>query len=58
MRSPAIPAGFGKYSTQTFQSPAGDFQVHFYKHPVTGEVFYGADYKAKFNKVSEVQRQP
>jgi hypothetical protein len=45
----AIPDGFAKYSTETFQSPAGDFQVHFYQNPATGEIFYGLDYKAVFN---------
>lgn len=47
-----IPKGFSKYSTGTFQSPAGNFQIHFYKNPKTGEVFYGKDYKAKFNSKS------
>ena len=47
--NPAIPQGFGKYTTQTFRSPAGPFQVHFYMNPTTGEVFYGLDYKAVFN---------
>jgi YD repeat-containing protein len=55
LSNPAIPEGFGKYTTQTFQSPSGDFQAHFYKNPSTGEVFYGLDYKAVFNKMSGVQ---
>ncbi len=54
--NPAIPSGFGKYTTGTFQSPAGDFQMHFYKNPTTGEAFYGLDYKAIFNSMSGVQR--
>lgn len=29
-------ADWGKYTTQTFQSPSGPFQVHFYYNPVTG----------------------
>jgi len=41
--------GFAKYSTDTFQSPFGDFQVHFYQNPSTGEIYYGMDYKAVFN---------
>ena len=45
----AIPGGFGKYTTSTYQSPAGNFQVHFYKNPATGQVYYGLDYKAIFN---------
>gem|GEM_PF-2678878 len=49
LSNPAIPKGFGKYTTETFQSPAGDFQMHFYMNPKTGEPFYGLDYKAIFN---------
>jgi RHS repeat-associated protein len=48
--NPAIPTGFGKYATQTFASPSGPFQVHFYMNPPTGTVFYGLDYKAVFNQ--------
>jgi hypothetical protein len=58
LKNPAIPPGFGKYSTETFQSPSGDFQVYFYKNPTTGEVFYGLDYKAVFNNMSGVPRKP
>jgi RHS repeat-associated protein len=47
--NPNIPAGFSKFTTQTFQSPAGNFQAHFYMNPATGEAFYGLDYKAIFN---------
>jgi hypothetical protein len=39
-----------KYSTQTFQSPAGPFQVHFYRNAVTGAVNYEYDYKVVFNR--------
>lgn len=53
-----IPAGFGKYTTGTFQSPAGNFQIHFYKNPTTGEVLYGMDYKAVFNSMSGVPKKP
>ncbi|KVL25429.1 filamentous hemagglutinin [Burkholderia territorii] len=53
-----IPAGFGKYTTQTYQSPAGPFQVHFYMNPTTGDVYYGADYKAIFNNMSGVPKKP
>jgi hypothetical protein len=50
--NPEIPAGFAKYATDVFQSPVGNFTVHFYKKPATGEVFYGLDYKVVFNKFS------
>lgn len=46
--NPAIPDGFSKFSTDTFASPSGPFQVHFYMNPTTGEVFYGLDYKSVF----------
>ena len=58
LNNPAIPPGFGKYATDTFQSPAGNFTIHFYKNPTTGEVFYGLDYKVIFNKVSEIPKKP
>ncbi|HYJ83641.1 MAG TPA: RHS repeat-associated core domain-containing protein, partial [Allosphingosinicella sp.] len=32
INNPNIPAGLSKYSTPTYQSPSGDFQVHFYKN--------------------------
>lgn len=47
--NPNVPSGFSKFSTQTYQSPSGDFQAHFYRDLVTGEPFYGLDYKAVFN---------
>jgi hypothetical protein len=49
LANPAIPSGFGKYSTQTFGSPSGPFQVHFYMNPKSGAVYYGLDYKSVFN---------
>lgn len=52
LNNPAIPKGFNKYSTETFQSPSGNFQTHFYRNPQTGEVLYGLDYKAVFNAAS------
>ena len=52
LSNPAIPSGFGKYATDVFRSPAGDFTMHFYKNPTTGEAFYGLDYKAIFNSMS------
>jgi hypothetical protein len=42
-------ADWGKYTTQTFQSPSGPFQVHFYYNSVTRVVNYGVDYKVVFN---------
>ncbi|WP_197419255.1 hypothetical protein [Burkholderia sp. BDU5] len=58
LANPNVPAGFGKYTTQTYQSPAGSFQMHFYMNPTTGEVFYGLDYKAIFNNMSGVPKKP
>ena len=31
------------------RAPSRDFQVHFYRNPTTGEVYYGLDCKVKFN---------
>lgn len=56
--NPAIPQGLGKYSTQTFQSEGGNFQMHYYKNPTTGEVYYHLDYKAVYNSMSGVQKKP
>jgi RHS repeat-associated protein len=42
-------ADWGKYTTDTFNSPAGAFQVHFYRNRATGQVNYNVDYKVKFN---------
>jgi len=47
--NPAIPTGFGKFTTQTFQSPSGPFQVHYYMNPTTGAIHYLLDYKVVFN---------
>jgi len=58
LSNPAIPAGYGKYTTGTYQSPYGDFQVHFYMNPETQEVFYGLDYKSVFNDMSGVPKKP
>lgn len=43
-------ADWGKYSTRTYQSPSGDFQVHFYRNRATGNVNYNSDYKSVFNE--------
>src|SRR5579863_1583035 len=37
----------GHPPTQTFNSPSGPFQVHFYMNP-TMQIFYGLDYKTMF----------
>lgn len=41
---------WGKYATRTSHSPSGDFQVHFYYNPTTGEVNYNIDYRVVFNR--------
>ncbi|MEV8376574.1 DUF6531 domain-containing protein [Kribbella sp. NPDC056861] len=40
---------WAKYSTKTYRSSQGPFQVHFYYNPVTGRVHYDTDYKVIFN---------
>ncbi len=52
----AVPTEYGKSTTQTFQSPYGDFQVHFYRNPATGDVYYDLDYKTVFNDRSRRKR--
>ncbi|WP_316520897.1 polymorphic toxin-type HINT domain-containing protein [Kitasatospora brasiliensis] len=41
---------WGKWSTGTHQSPYGDYQVHFYRNSVTGEIMYDYDYKVVLNR--------
>lgn len=41
-------ADWAKYTTRSFQSPSGPFQVHFYRNSVTGAVEYTYDYKSVF----------
>jgi RHS repeat-associated protein len=41
---------WAKYTSRTVRSPSGDFQIHFYKNRITGEVNYNIDYKIKFNR--------
>ena len=48
--NPAIPNGFAKFATDTYQSPSGPFQTHFYANPQMNEIFYGLDYKSIFNR--------
>ncbi len=40
---------WAKYYTQTFRSPSGPFQVHFYHNPITRSVNYNVDFKVVFN---------
>lgn len=40
---------WGKYTTRTYQSPSGDFQVHYYMNRTNGAVNYGSDFKVVFN---------
>ncbi|TCC48812.1 RHS repeat protein [Kribbella capetownensis] len=44
-------ADWGKYTSRTYQSLSGNFQVHFYMNRRTGAVDYGYDYKVIFNGV-------
>jgi hypothetical protein len=44
-------ADWGKYATQTFQSPSGPFQAHFYRNGVTGAANYSIDYKVLFGSL-------
>ncbi|MGW0916783.1 polymorphic toxin-type HINT domain-containing protein [Streptomyces sp. NPDC002784] len=41
---------WGKYSTETHQSPYGDYQVHYYMNRVSREVMYDYDYKVVMNR--------
>ncbi|MGW5256488.1 RHS repeat domain-containing protein [Streptomyces sp. NPDC004012] len=43
-------AQWGKYSTPTYQSPYGPYQVHFYHNSTSGEVMYDFDYKVVMNR--------
>jgi hypothetical protein len=49
LKNSNIPAGYGKYESPTFQSPSGNFKLHYYYNPVTKDVFYDLDYKVVFN---------
>lgn len=41
-------ADWAKYTTQSFDSPSGTFQVHLYRNTVSGATNYTLDYKVKF----------
>jgi hypothetical protein len=43
-------AQWGKYSTPTYQSPYGPFQVHYYYNSTSGDVMYDFDYKVVMNR--------
>jgi YD repeat-containing protein len=51
LRNAEIPAGMDKFSTSTYQSPSGNFQIHFYMNSTSGATFYGLDFKAVFSGV-------
>ena len=40
---------WGKYETQSFKSPAGEFKMHFYHNPKLNKTYYDMDYKAVYN---------
>lgn len=42
-------ADWGKYETTPIHTDAGLARMHFYQNPVTGDVYYGRDYKAIFD---------
>lgn len=46
---PGNLSDWGKYATESTPSPSGNFQMHFYRNHVTGDVYYGRDYKAIFD---------
>lgn len=48
-RSGGDISDWGKYATKSIPSPSGSFQMHFYRNSMTGEVYYGRDYKAVFD---------
>lgn len=41
-------ADWAKMTTQTFNSPSGPFQVHFYQNLNTGATHFSDDFKAVF----------
>ena len=50
LKNPKIPSGYSKYRTPSYRSPSGDFQVHFYKNDITGDILYSLDYKSKYDR--------
>ena len=51
-------ADWGKYSSRPINSPSGTFEIHFYHNPVTGQVYYGRDYKAVFEHQGRWDLEP
>ena len=49
---------WGKYRTPLIDSPSGRFEMHFYKNSVTGEAYYGRDYKAVFEHQGRWNLEP
>jgi RHS repeat-associated protein len=51
--NPNIPAGYSKWTTKSYcpypNKPTG-YQTHYYRNDVTGEPYYGNDYKTVPNK--------
>ena len=46
---PGNLADWGKYETTPIHTDAGLARMHFYHNPVTGDLYYGMDYKAVFD---------
>lgn len=46
---PGNLSDWAKYTTESIPSPSGNFQMHFYCNSMTGDVYYGRDYKAVFD---------
>lgn len=47
LNNPDLPKDITKYTTGTFDSPSGPFEVHYYRD-ADGNPFYDMDYKVKF----------
>jgi RHS repeat-associated protein len=45
IKNMSIPSGFWKYTTQTYCTPSGTYETHYYYNSSTQEVYYGQDYK-------------
>lgn len=49
---------WGKYATKPLSSPSGNFEIHFYQNSLTGDVYYGKDYKAIFEHQGTWNAEP
>jgi hypothetical protein len=47
-----------KYTTESFHTPSGNAQIHFYRNKVTGDVYYGRDYKTIFEHQGSWNLEP